>query len=121
MGGEPAHLYSLKFAHRFVNRGVTIIPIAPNQYHSCSDMGPGVLSGMYNPEEVRFDINVLIESRGGKFVGGRVCSIAPMSIGVPYGSTKKARSPVSKSLKLIDMNMESEYISIKLVSNSESC
>jgi NADH dehydrogenase FAD-containing subunit len=40
-------------------------------------MGPGMISRIYRPEQVRFDVQTLVESRGGKFVKDRVVSFDP--------------------------------------------
>jgi NADH dehydrogenase FAD-containing subunit len=40
-------------------------------------MGPGLLSRMYTPEQVRFDVKAMIESRGGLFVEGKVVGVNP--------------------------------------------
>lgn len=77
VGGGHAHLYSLKHAHRFPPLGVETTLIAPSRHHYYSGMGPGMLSGTYEPEQIRFDVKALIESGGGDFVKGKVDSIDP--------------------------------------------
>ncbi len=40
-------------------------------------MGPGMLSRIYKPEQLRFDVQSMVESRGGRFVKGKVISLDP--------------------------------------------
>ena len=70
VGGGHAHLFSLYNSHRFVKQGIETLLVAPNRYHYYSGMGPGMLSRMYEPDQVRFDVKNIIESRGGIFVEG---------------------------------------------------
>ncbi|MBW2306354.1 MAG: FAD-dependent oxidoreductase [Deltaproteobacteria bacterium] len=77
VGGGHAHLTVLKKAGDFVERGhrVTLISSAP--YHYYSGMGPGMLSGIYRPEEIRFHIKKMAEDRGVSFVEGNVVRVDP--------------------------------------------
>jgi NADH dehydrogenase FAD-containing subunit len=75
VGGGHVHLPSLRNVDRFVTEGVEFILIGPDRFHYYSGMGPGMLSGMYSPEQVRFDIQRMVESRGGVFVKDKVVSI----------------------------------------------
>ncbi len=61
----------------FTGRGhpVTLISLYP--YHYYSGMGPGLLSGIYRPEEVRFHVQKMVEDRGGTFVQGTVVRVDP--------------------------------------------
>ncbi len=61
----------------FVKRGHRVALISPSPYHYYSGMGPGVLSGIYGPEEVRFHIKKMAEDRGGEFVVGTVVRVDP--------------------------------------------
>jgi NADH dehydrogenase FAD-containing subunit len=77
VGGGHAHLSSLKALSSFRNRGhqVTLISLSP--YHYYSGMGPGLLSGIYQPWEVRFHIKRLAENQGATFIKGKVTRIDP--------------------------------------------
>jgi NADH dehydrogenase FAD-containing subunit len=75
VGGGHVHLLSLKNADRFVNEGVEVILIGPDRFHYYSGMGPGMVSRIYRPEQVRFDVQRMVESRGGVFVKDKVVSI----------------------------------------------
>lgn len=75
VGGGHAHIYSLKNADQLIQENAEVILIGPNRYHYYSGMGPGMLSRTYKPEQIRFDIQAMMESRGGKFIKGKVASI----------------------------------------------
>ncbi len=77
VGGGHAHLYSLKHVDRLIQEGARVTVIGPERHHYYSGMGPGMLSRIYTPEEVRVDIPALIEPKGATFVKGRVTSIDP--------------------------------------------
>jgi len=77
VGGGHAHLTSLKALLSFKNRGhqVTLISLSP--YHYYSGMGPGLLSGIYQPWEVRFHVKRLAENQGTTFIKAKVTRIDP--------------------------------------------
>ncbi len=76
-GGGHAHLYSLKHAGSLIREGAEITVVGPDRYHYYSGMGPGLLSGIYTPDDVRVDIQGLVEKGGGRFIRGRVTGIDP--------------------------------------------
>jgi NADH dehydrogenase FAD-containing subunit len=75
VGGGHAHLYSLKYADQLRDSGAEVMLISLDRFHYYSGMGPGMLSRIYQPEEVRFAIQTLVESRGGLFRMGKVTSV----------------------------------------------
>ena len=77
VGGGHAHLTSLKALLSFRNRGhqATLISLSP--YHYYSGMGPGLLSGIYQPWEVRFHVKRLAENQGATFIRDKVIKIDP--------------------------------------------
>ena len=75
VGGGHVHLLCLKNTDRFVRDGAEVTLIGPDRFHYYSGMGPGMVSGFYRPEQVRFDIQTMVESRGGVFVQDKVRSI----------------------------------------------
>jgi len=77
VGGGHAHLTSLKALLSFRNRGhqVTLISLSP--YHYYSGMGPGLLSGIYQPWEIRFHVKRLAENQGATFIKDKVIKIDP--------------------------------------------
>ena len=77
VGAGHAHLYSLKNAGLLIRQGAEVIVIGPDQYHYYSGMGPGMLSGIYEPDDVRVDVQRLTESSGARFIKGHVIGIDP--------------------------------------------
>ncbi len=75
VGGGHAHLTSLVNIGDYVKLGHRVSLISPVTHHYYSGMGPGLLSGIYRPEEVRFYIKKLAEDRGASFVKGYVARI----------------------------------------------
>lgn len=62
---------------RFTDRGHQVTLISPSPYHYYSGMGPGLLSGIYGPAEVRFHVKKMVEERGGCFLLGTVTRVDP--------------------------------------------
>ncbi len=77
VGGGHAHLTSLKNLDRFLKIGHRVTLISPSSYHYYSGMGPGMLSGIYQPWEVRFNVKKLAEDRGATFIQGKVIKVDP--------------------------------------------
>ena len=77
VGGGHAHLAVLLNIANFIQRGHRVTLIGPSPYHYYSGMGPGMLSGIYRPQEVRFHGKKMVEDRGGIFVEDRVIRINP--------------------------------------------
>lgn len=75
VGGGHAHLYSLHRAAELVRGGAEVVLVGPQRFHYYSGMGPGLLSRIYRPEEVRVDVHSLAVSRGCTFVEDRVVSV----------------------------------------------
>ncbi|MBT8407574.1 MAG: FAD-dependent oxidoreductase, partial [Deltaproteobacteria bacterium] len=69
--------------------GHRITLIGPSQHHYYSGMGPGVLSGIYKPQEVRFNVKKMAEERGGSFVLGAVVRIDAESRTLSLSSGEK--------------------------------
>lgn len=79
VGGGHAHLAALLHLDRYVQRGHQVTLISSSAYHYYSGMGPGMLSGIYRPQEVRFHVKKLTQDRGGLFVEDRVVKIDPLN------------------------------------------
>jgi NADH dehydrogenase FAD-containing subunit len=79
VGGGHAHLTALLHLDRYVQRGHQVTLISSSAYHYYSGMGPGMLSGIYRPQEVRFHVKKLTQDRGGLFVEDRVVKIDPLN------------------------------------------
>jgi NADH dehydrogenase FAD-containing subunit len=68
IGGGHAHLDTLSRLEEFIQCGVEVSVIQPSPYHYYSGMGPGMLGGTYEPEDIRFATKELVESKGGLFI-----------------------------------------------------
>ena len=77
VGAGHAHLYSLKNAGLLIRQRAEVIVIGPDQYHYYSGMGPGMLSGIYKPDDVRVDVQRLAFSSAARFIKGHVTGIDP--------------------------------------------
>ena len=77
IGGGHAHMVTLANLHQFINRGHMVTVIGPSPNHYYSGMGPGMLSRIYTPDDIRFDTRHLVQKQGGKFVLGTVTRIDP--------------------------------------------
>ncbi len=75
VGGGHAHLAVLKNLKDFVARGHRVTLINPSEYHYYSGMGPGLLSGLYSPNQVRFHVARMATDRGAVFVRDQVIRI----------------------------------------------
>jgi NADH dehydrogenase FAD-containing subunit len=78
VGGGHAHLVSLKNLARFTDLGHRVTLVSSSPYHYYSGMGPGMLSGIYDPREARFHVRKLAEDRGAAFIEGKAVKVDPM-------------------------------------------
>ena len=72
VGAGHAHLATFLNLHRFARSGHRTLVISPHPHYTYSGMGPGVLSGIYRPEQGRIHIQRLVELRGAGFLAGTV-------------------------------------------------
>src|SRR5680860_978734 len=77
VGAGHAHLTTISAIRSLVKRGHTVTVIAPSDHHYYSGMAPGMLSGTYRPQEIRFNVHKMTTSRGGQFIKGKVTRINP--------------------------------------------
>jgi NADH dehydrogenase FAD-containing subunit len=75
VGGGHAHLTALIGMDDYIRRGHKVTLISPVTHHYYSGMGPGMLSGIYEPREIRFHLEKLAADRGGMFIKGRVVRV----------------------------------------------
>jgi NADH dehydrogenase FAD-containing subunit len=78
VGGGHAHMTSLKNLSYFKKLGHHVTLISSSPYHYYSGMGPGMLSGIYHPWEVRFHVKRLAEDRGATFIKGKAIKVDPV-------------------------------------------
>ena len=83
VGGGHAHMTCMKGLGSFVTGGHRVTVISPSRYHYYSGMGPGMLSGVYGPQEIRFNVKKLTETRGGEFIEDKVVSVDPARVQAP--------------------------------------
>ncbi len=75
VGAGHAHMMVLKHLRRFVEAGHRVTVVGPSPLHYYSGMGPGMLSGIYRPEEIRFPVREMTCAGGGEFVEDRVVRV----------------------------------------------
>jgi len=95
VGGGHAHLTTLKNLNQFTKLGHRVTLISPEPYHYYSGMGPGLLSGIYHPREVRFNIEKMSQDRGARFLKGKVVRIDPSARTLLLDSGEEVRYDVA--------------------------
>ena len=58
-----------------IEKGHAVTVIGPSAFHYYSGMGPGMLGGTYEPDQVRFNTLRIVERQGGIFVKDLAVSI----------------------------------------------
>lgn len=77
IGGGHAHMVVLANLHTFIEKGFDVTVIQPSEYHYYSGMGPGMLGGTYQPDDIRFATRRIVEKKGGRFLLGKAYKIDP--------------------------------------------
>lgn len=77
VGGGHAHMTVMLNLEQYTRRGHQVTLVSSDAYHYYSGMGPGMLSGIYRPEEIRFHVKKMVEDRGAAFVEGHVVRVDP--------------------------------------------
>ncbi|UCG78356.1 MAG: FAD-dependent oxidoreductase [Nitrospirota bacterium] len=77
VGGGHAHLMALLNCNELIDHGYNVTLVSTSSHHYYSGMGPGMLSGIYRPNEIRFNVSKLVKDRGGDFIEGVVGKISP--------------------------------------------
>jgi NADH dehydrogenase FAD-containing subunit len=93
-GGGHVHLTALLRLRDYVRGGHRVTLIGPSPYHYYSGMGPGLLSGIYRPAEVRFHVKKMAEDRGAAFLEDRVVKVEPARRALLLGSGEELRYDV---------------------------
>jgi NADH dehydrogenase FAD-containing subunit len=78
IGGGHAHMVTLANLHAFIEKGYGVTVIQPSEHHYYSGMGPGMLAGTYQPDDIRFATRELVEKKGGAFILGKAYKIDPL-------------------------------------------
>jgi NADH dehydrogenase FAD-containing subunit len=77
VGAGHAHLTILKNLQEFKNAGHDVTVVSSSSLHYYSGMGPGMLSGIYRPDEIRFNVKKMSQDRGAVFIEDKVVKIHP--------------------------------------------
>ncbi|MFZ5998526.1 MAG: NAD(P)/FAD-dependent oxidoreductase [Nitrospirota bacterium] len=77
VGGGHAHLTTILRLEDYIRRGHHVTLISADAYHYYSGMGPGMLAGIYRPQDIRFHIKKMSEDRGAVFLEDRAVKIDP--------------------------------------------
>jgi NADH dehydrogenase FAD-containing subunit len=77
VGGGHAQLEALRNLPEIVDRGHRVTLVADSPHHYYSGMGPGLLGGMYEPEELRFDVRHRARSAGAAFLHKAAVAVDP--------------------------------------------
>jgi NADH dehydrogenase FAD-containing subunit len=75
IGGGHAHMVTLARLGEFIDKGYQVTVIQPSEHHYYSGMGPGMLGGSYQPDDIRFATKKQVEGKGGEFVLARAYRI----------------------------------------------
>lgn len=74
-GAGHAHMVALQNIRTLVGRGHRVTVIGPAPIHYYSGMGPGMLGGTYQPEQISFRSQQTVEKQGGLFLCDSVVRI----------------------------------------------
>lgn len=75
VGAGHAHMTVMKHLADFTSAGHPVTVIGPGPHHYYSGMGPGMLAGIYRPEEIRFNVKDMAVSRGATFIEDLVVQV----------------------------------------------
>ncbi len=89
VGAGHAHLAILKNLSIFLRQGHRVTVISAETYHYYSGMGPGMLSGIYSPRQIRFHVEKMVADQGGHFIRDQVIYIDPKNQNVQTAGGKK--------------------------------
>lgn len=79
----------------FTGRGHLVTLISSSTHHYYSGMGPGMLSGIYEPRQVRFNIRKMAEERGGSFIEDDAVRIDPVKQLIILGSGREVNFDIA--------------------------
>ncbi|MGD8700827.1 MAG: FAD-dependent oxidoreductase [Desulfosarcina sp.] len=77
IGGGHAHMLVLANLAAIIEKGHRVTVIGPSDHHYYSGMGPGMLSGTYRPEQIRFATRQVVEKQAGRFIRSKAVGIDP--------------------------------------------
>ena len=74
-GGGHAHMMLLARIRHLTEEGHEVTVVQPSDHHYYSGMGPGMLSGFYKADDIRFRTRFVVERQGGRFIKDKVIRI----------------------------------------------
>lgn len=74
-GGGHAHMMLLANLKTLTANGHQVTVIQPSDFHYYSGMGPGMLSTVYKPDDIRFNTRFVVERQGAEFIKDKVSTI----------------------------------------------
>jgi NADH dehydrogenase FAD-containing subunit len=74
-GGGHAHMMLLAHIGQLTEQGLDVTVVQPSDHHYYSGMGPGMLSGFYSADDIRFRTRFVVERQGGRFIKDKVIRI----------------------------------------------
>lgn len=77
LGGGHAHMVTLANIARLRSQGHGVTVVQPDEYHYYSGMGPGMLSKIYTPAQIRFATKQVVEKQGAQFITAKAAKILP--------------------------------------------
>lgn len=114
VGAGHAHMETLLNARTIIDEGHRIVLVSPSAYQYYSGMGPGLLGGTYEPQQVRFHVRKMAESRG-------VAFIKDQAVGIDVQNrTLHLASGQTLTYDLISFNIGSEVPLEKLTIKDET-
>ncbi|MCF8031621.1 MAG: FAD-dependent oxidoreductase [Desulfarculaceae bacterium] len=76
-GAGHAHMMVLQNLAEFVEQGAEVTVIGPGPRHYYSGMGPGMLGGTYEPQDISFPVQAMVERAGGTFLLDKMTGLDP--------------------------------------------
>ncbi len=74
-GAGHAHMAIMEAIPALTAGGHTVTVVGMGERHYYSGMGPGMLGGLYLPDEISFPVRAMVEERGGVFIRSSVTAI----------------------------------------------
>ena len=79
VGGGHAHMTVMLRLAEIAQKGHHLTLVSTSSHHYYSGMGPGMLSGTYRPQDIRFNVKKMVQDRGATFIEDHVIRIDPSS------------------------------------------
>lgn len=77
LGGGHAHLTVMANLGEYAAAGHRVTLVSPADYHYYSGMGPGMLSGLYTPQQCRFNVLAMAGKGGAEYIRSSLVSLDP--------------------------------------------